>query len=241
MMTAAQVSSTDDSALAEHLIAVAREMDADDRESLLTVLGVIVSALHPPRAPDDTASASVRAALRVLRDLRHPPGAANNGVLFRGRPDWFSDRMLNDLRAEAATQRAVARRSGRHWYARGGPRASELELSAELNEFVSSFAGPVKPTLRSNINFYEEAGDAVEPHFDRSEFGLNALFVVRHEHLGAARSSLYLYPADAPPERFDLVPGEVLLFYAGSVVHERTAVGPDEYLASCSFGYIPGT
>src|ERR1043166_8017999 len=94
MMTAAQLSSTDDSALAEHLIAAAREMDADDRESLLTVLGVIVSALHPPRTPDEQASPSVRAALRVLRDLRHPPGAPNNGVLFRGRPPWFSDRML---------------------------------------------------------------------------------------------------------------------------------------------------
>lgn len=240
-MTADLLSSSDDAALAEHLISVARDMTAEDRESLLTVLGVIVSSLRPPRPGGEPSAPSVRAALRVLRDLRHPPGAPNNGVLFHGRPDWFSDDMLAGLRAEAVTQRPLARRSGHHWYARGGARASAFELSRELNDFVASFAGPVTPTLRCNINFYEEAGDAVEPHFDRSEFGLNALFVVRHEHAAPATSSLYLYPADAPPERYDLAPGEVLLFYAGSVVHERTAVGADEYLASCSFGYIPRT
>src|SRR5262245_7671786 len=80
---------------------------------------------------------------------------------------------------------------------------------------------------------------ACTPHVDASSYALTALFIIRHDYRDAPQSHHLNFLPDGNTERFDLQPGEMLLFYGGSVVHARTPVAREEAVVVLTAGFRP--
>lgn len=218
--------------------------NAAEREGVRTLLGTAASGLArgsgelpPPDVSDPGVFSVVVEALRLLQHhhRRLPPG----GIAWRGRPEFLTQVVLDELRAEAAGARGDAIPLARRSLARAGQAATRLSTSAPLVALVNSVVGACEPTGRAAYVYYDSPGHGVYPHVDYSAYALTALFLVTHDHRGAPQSRHFHFHPDGRVECPDLHPGEVLLFSGGSVVHGRTPVARDEAVVVLTTGFRP--
>src|SRR5262249_31009002 len=120
-----------------------------------------------------------------------------------------------------------------------GRAAMQLTTSVPLIDLVKTHAGNCESTGRAAYVYYDSPGHGVYSHVDYSSYALTALFMVRHDRRHAPQSRHFHLLADGRTECVDLQPGEVLLFYGGSVVHGRTPVAREEAVVVLTAGFRP--
>lgn len=213
-----------------------------EREGVKILLGTAASSLARglERASNASAPQAFPIVMESLRLLQpHHERIPSDGTVWRGRPAFLTKDWLDDLQADAAEARGRAIQLKWRALARAGPVAKKLAISQPLIDLVESHAGSCQSTARAAYVFYDSPGHGVYPHVDASSYALTALFMVRHEYRHAPQSHHLHFLADGRAERVDLQPGEMLLFYGGSVVHARTPVAQEEAVAVLTAGFRP--
>jgi len=208
------------------------------------ILGLAASGLAPDfgQSRAGTADSAFGAVTATL--ARMQPYAARipaDGIVYRGRPDLLTEEMLTSLQTEARELRPTARAYEEHFLGCGAPIANRLATSPKLLDLVTAHAGPVEATGVASFLFYDEAGQGIDPHIDTEVFALNVLTMLRHEvpEGQATTSTLFMFPPNAEPEPVNLQPGEMVIFFAGSVAHGRTRIKAGESVSILTFGFKP--
>lgn len=164
----------------------------------------------------------------------------SNGIAYRGRPGFMTDKLLASLQAEAVMVRRGASRFDEHFLGCGGPLADKLATSDTLATFVRTHAGDVRATGVASFLFYDEPGQGIDPHIDTDVFSLNVLLMLRHSQEDPERgSALVVFPPRGQPERLELEPGEIVVMFAGSVAHARERMRNGESVCILTFGFHP--
>lgn len=191
-------------------------------------------------APGTIRDEALRATVGCLTRLQpHGARVPSTGILWYGRASWMTDSMLDELRAEAESQRPSAILYGRQYLAYGGPQANTLAMSANLVALAEQYAGKVRPTGVASYLYYDAEGLGIDPHVDTDVFALNALIMLRHDVVSTRNSCLSLYPPGGSTVKLDLAPGEMVLLFADSVVHGRDSVTAGETVHVLTVGMRP--
>jgi hypothetical protein len=211
-----------------------------ERSNLKLLLGMAAGGLigddgRPPTM--GVAGAAFDATANCIARLQpHRHRVPSNSVIYRGRPNFVTDGLLDELRAESRQMRARAERFDDHYVTSGAPLARSVGYSTELNDLIGTYTEHVRPTAKANYLYYDEVGLGIEPHVDNEAFSLNAIMMLNHEWEGDP-SALVLYPPNRSPERVLLAPGEMIVLFADSIAHARERVGPNERISIVAFGF----
>jgi hypothetical protein len=162
----------------------------------------------------------------------------DNGIVFRGTPNFLTKEWLVKLQEESGLSRNAAIRFHDHLVVTDAPLAREFAFLPELKQLLSSAIGAVEPTGKANYIYYDQAGFGIEPHIDNEDFSLNVILMLKHE-FSSLRSALVLYPFERLPEKIFLEPGELIVFFADSIIHARERMSRDEQVNIAAFGFIP--
>lgn len=226
--------------LAERLTQIGSTLTEAERDSFKLLLGMAAGGLvgedgEPPE--EGLHAVAFDTTLRCISNLQpHYRQVPSNGVVYRGRPDFLTDELLDALRAEATQVRPQAERFDDHYVTSGAPLASEIAVSSELYDVLSAHAGHIQATARANYLYYDEPGLGIDPHVDKDTFSLNTILMLRHDY-DSQPSALVLYPAGREPERIYLQPGEMISMYADSIAHARERVREGESIGIVAFGF----
>jgi hypothetical protein len=210
-----------------------------EQANLKLILGLSAGHLVPEQDPR---SLRGRVAVSEALELLCPYEVADpRGAQYRGRPDLMTDELLATLIAEAEEVGATAVPFDEHYLGCGGPVADQLATSAELTALVRSVVPGAEPTGIASYLFYRDAGQGIIPHIDTDIFSLNVLLMLAHETRAdaAPSSALYMHFPDGTEERFQLTPGEVVIFLAGTQAHSRTPIAEGERVTILTFGFMP--
>lgn len=232
-------------ALLEKLISLIDANDSGDSFfALKNMLSIAASAL--PRDGGLPEAASERAAFKrvqeCLYELRKPtrPALRPDGIIWRGRPSFLTDEVLQSLLDEVEKFRPVAepQKWGQH-ISPGGHAVARFANSPELLQLVEANCGTVEDKSYPSCLYYDSPGAHIKPHVDTDNFCVNVNLMLRHDAKEAPTSALIIYPFDDEPKRIELVAGEMIIMYADCVVHTRTPVGEGEIVRNITFGYKP--
>jgi hypothetical protein len=210
-----------------------------EQANLKLILGLSAGHLVPERDPG---SVNGRAAVSEALELLCPYEVDDpRGAQYRGRPELVTDELLGSLIAEAQEVGATAVPFDEHYLGCGGPIADRLATSPELTALVRSVVPGAEPTGIASYLFYKDAGQGIIPHIDTDIFSLNVLLMLAHETPAdpATTSALYMHYPDGSDERFQLTPGEVVIFLAGTQAHSRTPIAEGERVTILTFGFMP--
>jgi hypothetical protein len=165
-----------------------------------------------------------------------------SGVVWQGRPNFLTDVVLQDLIEEAKELRKKAAKFDNHFISPGASIANRLATSFELYELVSKYAGTVKPTGVASILYYEDEGQGIPPHIDTDIFSLNVILMLEHRCDAIPDpSALVVFPPNDSPKRIHLASGEMVIMYAGSIIHGREPLHKNEQVTIITFGFQPIT
>jgi hypothetical protein len=210
-----------------------------EQANLKLILGLSAGHLVPERDPG---SVNGRAAVSEALELLCPYEVDDpRGAQYRGRPALVTDELLGSLIAEAQEVGATAVPFDEHYLGCGGPIADRLATSPELTALVRSVVPGAEPTGIASYLFYKDAGQGIIPHIDTDIFSLNVLLMLAHETPAdpVTTSALYMHYPDGTDERFQLTPGEVVIFLAGTQAHSRTPIAEGERVTILTFGFMP--
>jgi hypothetical protein len=174
----------------------------------------------------------------ITRLQSHKDLIPNNGVIFKGTPNFLTEENLQNLQRESELFRPKAVRFHDHLVVTDAPIAKEFALSSELNLLLSNEIGTIEPTGKANYIYYDEIGMGIEPHIDNEDFSLNVIMMLKHEY-HTTQSALVLYPFNQPAEKTFLKPGELIAFFADSIIHSRERMSKDEKVTIVAFGFKP--
>ncbi|MFC4852053.1 hypothetical protein [Actinophytocola glycyrrhizae] len=210
-----------------------------EQANLKLILGLSAGHLVPerdPRAQDGRVAVSEALELLCPYDVADPRGAQ-----YRGRPELLTDELLATLIAEAEEVGETAVPFDEHYLGCGGPVADRLATSPGLTALVRSVVPGAEPTGIASYLFYRDAGQGIIPHIDTDIFSLNVLMMLAHETPQDAptTSALCMHYPDGSEERFQLAPGEVVIFLAGTQAHSRTPIVAGERVTILTFGFMP--
>ena len=225
----------------ERLVSFGSDLTKAERENYKLLLGLATGGLATAKTVSERVvhDAAFRTTISTLARLQpYHDRVAQGGTAYVGRPDFLTDDMLSALQQESVQSRHQARRFDDHMLFSNAPLAKSFGASAELRDLIAGSIGGVQFTGRANYIYYDEPGMGIDPHIDDEVFSLNTILVLSHT-FGAERSSLVLYPADGAVERYQLQPGELIVFFADSVVHQRERVHEGEALSIAAFGFKP--
>jgi hypothetical protein len=196
--------------------------------------GTVAAGTGAPSARDVVVSS--------LANLQpHRDRITSTGIAWRGRPAFITDEVLRRMQAESRDQRAQAQRFDEYYVVTAGPTAQAISATDEFRALVSTHTGgPVVSTGKTNYAYYDEVGLGIEPHIDTDEYPINTILLLEHQYR-AEPSNLVLYPKGLPPQRILLEPGELIIFFADSVVHQRERMKEGEVLRIAAFGFHPIT
>ena len=230
------------SALQEKLIRFSSQLSGPERDNLKLMLGLAAGNLAdqwqiPDRHSDRMEFDTLLVCLEQLQP--HSKKVPRNGIVYKGKPKFLSETLLGELQNEARIERLKAIDHNNHFLGCGGPTANQLAVSKQLLDFVISKAGSVGATSIASYLFYERTGQGLVPHVDTEVFSLNALMMIEHTGRGASQSQLVIFSSGLNREEIDLQPGELLLFFADSVVHGRTPVSEGELVTILTVGFQP--
>jgi len=215
-------------------------LSAAERTNLATIFTLGANGL----TEDGVASrdrATFEVAARLILELRPDKAVIlENAICWRGRPSFVSDADLVELRADSQAARGSAVLDSTHFVAKASSRAFEIASSQSLVRLVSESSGlSVEPTGVVSFIYYDQAGQGIAPHIDAEQTSINVIMMLSHDSPTDRASALVLYPLDKEPERVALSPGEIVVFHAGAITHEREAVSAGEMISIVSFGFRP--
>jgi hypothetical protein len=179
---------------------------------------------------------------RWLFELRRGtrPGLQTNGLIWRGRPFFMTDDLLQALLAESTNLRPDAKRQKWAQFTCSVTRVAQcLSEGIEIRSLIGKLVGSIDESSTAIYLYYDEPGAHVRPHVDGDRFSINMNLMLHHSGSGSAPSDLVLYPMDGAPERVRLGPGELVLMYADCVVHTRTPVSVGEIVRNLAMGFQP--
>ena len=223
------------------LTALAETMSDKERAELKLLLRMAAGGLAKDGRPPEqgvealafSATLAFIARLQPHRD-RVPP----SGIVYRGRPAFLADELLQRLKEESAALRSTAVRFDDHLVASGAPFASQIASSPELRGLLEAHTERFVPTMKADYLYYDWPGFGLDPHVDNEEFALNAILMLEHIYEDEP-SALVLYPPGSPPERILLAPGEFIVLYADSIAHARERMKQNERVSIVAFGFQP--
>ncbi len=145
------------------------------------------------------------------------------------------NRQLSTLQRDSETGLRIGRRaSGR----RPGLEGQRLALDPRLVTLAGkALRRKLKPAYIARYLFYTKPGDHIWPHPDDPNPAVNFLICISHEggRRGAARSAFLAYAPNGSVKRYEIAPGDGLVFEPG-IVHAREPVGPGERVVLLSIG-----
>lgn len=161
-----------------------------------------------------------------------------NGIVYRGKPFWVNDSLLQQLQIEALIRRAKPLDRVDHFLGCGGACADLLATSKEVISFVSHYAGLVKPTGIASYLYYDKPGLGIRPHVDTDVFSVNLILMLKHQFESETEPSATLvFPESGETEKYRLSVGEVMIMYGGAVVHSRSIIGINENVQLVTIGF----
>jgi len=232
------------------LLSLAAELTPNERDALKFRIAVLASAeldddfalaIDPTRRARFSQLLSYLPAIQPF-GARIPP----YGLVYRGRPGFITDALLDALRAEAAHFRPRARENyGQFLHTvdtDGGDSVCEtLAASTELADLVRRHAGPCRHSQITSYIYYEQAGQCSKPHVDNAFTAVTAMVGLRHDYpaeVERASASVIYWPGLAPLD-YRLAPGELALFFGISALHGRYPVAAAETVESLLMSFVP--
>lgn len=200
----------------------------------------LITDMQRPEKPG--AAVAIDTVTETLSKLQPYSGRiAKNGIAYKGRPQFMTDKLLEDLQIEAISIRSEALRFDEHFLGCGAVTANKIAVSKEFVDFVKLYAGDVKPTGVASFLFYDEEGQGIDPHIDTDIFSLNVLLMLAHEDSRNPDhdSALFVFPPGEQAEKIDLLPGEIVIMFAGSIAHGRQRMKKGESVSILTFGFHP--
>ncbi|AHE31602.1 2OG-Fe(II) oxygenase [Burkholderia pseudomallei] len=228
--------------IVERLLRFNEELNEAERANFQLLLGLAAGGLTPSfeRPLEKAPAEAFDAVCSTLTQLKpYKDRLDGRAIVFRGRPDLMTDELLWRLQEESRQLRHKALRFDEHFLGCGAPIANELAVSPELKALVRSHAGDVDSTGVASFLFYDEPGQGISPHIDTDIFSLNVILMLEHQSGSQDKSALVVFPPGAPPERLHLEPGEMVIFFAGSIAHGREPIKADEAVTILTFGFQP--
>jgi alkylated DNA repair dioxygenase AlkB len=109
-----------------------------------------------------------------------------------------------------------------------GPAARGLAADRALTRLVERELGiRPQPPRQAAYQYYDWPGAGLIPHLDKFEVVLSMVVMLEHEP-AEGESAFVFHPANRPPLRLKLKPGEVIAFEGRGLVHEREPVREGE-------------
>lgn len=220
---------------------LSNNLSNEDREHYKLLLSLACGGfLSSSDTAENTASSGAyKASLAAISNLQpNRKEMRPDGIIYRGRPEFMTDELLDMLDAESRHLYPESERFTDHLVSTGQKAAKLVAFSEQLRDLVSDGAGAVVPTGKTNYLYYDTEGMGIEPHIDNHEFPLNTILMLDHKHIDQP-SCLVLYPKDREPIRLDLKRGELIIFYADSVMHAREKMKKNEIVRIVAFGFKP--
>lgn len=115
--------------------------------------------------------------------------------------------------------------------------AQDPRIHAEMERQAGVRLGPVASV---SYFYYHRPGDYLLPHADPIvSSGLICLTTLVHTPRsdGGPPSALLAHGPSRVSERFELAPGQSVMFFGGGTVHSREPIGPDEVVINLSIGF----
>jgi hypothetical protein len=231
-----------ESVLLNRLKAMSDNLSESERVSYKLLMSLAATTLSPGFEDDRAiekhdAYSIVSKTLVGLHTYGRP--VTENGIAWKGRPAFVTDELLVSLQREAQMLRATATPYRDHTLGHGGQVADNLSTSREMVELVESSVGPVSTTGVASFIFYDQEGQGIPPHVDTDIFALNVLMMLEHDFGPEGRSDLVLFPPNEPKMAVPLEPGEIVIFYAGGIMHGRKPLHAKEKVTILTFGFQP--
>lgn len=168
------------------------------------------------------------------------------GIAYRGRPDFMTDQLVEDLRAEALRFRPYARLNFEQFIATidtpdDSTVSERLAASEDLYRLVTQHAGSCLRSYITSYIYYEVAGQCSKPHVDNAFTSITAMIGLRndHEDLTSPLSSSVIYWPDSPPMEYRLKPGELVIFFGVCTLHGRYPISSGETIHSLLVSFRP--
>jgi acyl-CoA synthetase (AMP-forming)/AMP-acid ligase II len=224
----------DPAGLAERLLALARSGGGAGPLAGRLFLGCARQALaphrHVPAGPDREAAEVV---LRALADLM------GGTPLYAGRPAFVTEELLAGLRAEAAERRSLATLDQGMLMAAPGEAARRFAYRDEMRALLAGLGQRVEASGSGKYVYCDEAATGPGWHLHELPFVLNVELSLEHESPSRPGAQIVLgRPFDAPlPVRTE--PGQMVVWFAGSVPHTRDRIAAGERLTGLSMFYEP--
>jgi acyl-CoA synthetase (AMP-forming)/AMP-acid ligase II len=220
--------------LSQGMLELSRSLSCPERQVQRLLLGCALRRLvpteHLPRGRELSLAAIVLAGLARLQ---------SDTVLYLGRPEFLTDELLCSLQEEALESRASAR-VAHHWCTADlGRTATGFLESQGLRKLVSRLAGPMAPTGFGKYIYTDEEVPGVGVHVHTQPFAVNVELKLAHEHPSGEPGQLVLWPPYAERQRFEVWPGEMVLWFNGGVPHTREEPRPGETMAAVSLFFEP--
>lgn len=229
-------------ALAEKLALLTDDMSPAERANYKLILGLAASGLAQEAGVvlDQRRYSALGAVSRSLVELQpYKARITSDGIAWKGKPSFVTPDLLRELQQEAVAIRGAAVDLRNHSLGCGAPIANRVAMSDELTSLVRDFAGDVSPTGIASFIFYDEKGQGISPHVDTDIFSLNVILMLKQEVVDQPPSRLVVYPIDDVPKPVLIEEGEMVIMFAGSIVHGREPLSDGEKVTLLTFGFHP--
>jgi hypothetical protein len=168
------------------------------------------------------------------------------GIAYRGRPNFMTDKLVEDLRSEALSFRPYARLNFEQFLATidtsdDSSFCERLAASENLYHLVTQHAGPCLRSYISSYIYYEIPGQCSKPHVDNAFTAITVMIGLRsdHENLTSSSSASVIYWPDSPPMEYRLEPGELVIFFGTCALHGRYPISSGETIHSLLLSFRP--
>jgi len=167
------------------------------------------------------------------------------GIAYRGRPDFMTDKLVEDLRTEASRFRPYAKLNFEQFIATidtpdDSTVCERLASSKDLYDLVTQHAGSCLRSYITSYIYYEVVGQCSKPHVDNAFTSITVMVGLRkdHEGLSSPSSSIIYWPGRSPME-YRLEPGELVIFFGICVLHGRYPISSGETIHSLLLSFRP--
>jgi acyl-CoA synthetase (AMP-forming)/AMP-acid ligase II len=224
----------DPAAVAERLLGLARADGEAGRLAWKLFLGCAREALvpyrHLPHGPDREPAEVV---LKALGELM------GDTPLYVGRPAFVTDELLERLRAEAAERRSAATLDQGMLMASPGEAARRFAYRDEMRELLAGLGQRVEASGAGKYVYCDPTAKGPGEHLHEMPFVLNVELSLEHVSPGRPGAQIVLCPPFGAARPVRTRPGELVVWFAGSVSHARDEIAAGERLTGLSMFYEP--
>ncbi|MFC5473120.1 hypothetical protein [Paraherbaspirillum soli] len=236
--------------LSEKLLGFAEQLSPNERDALKFQLSVasaneLENDFEISHSPEKRSRFSefLRCTLAIQPFRERVP---KYGIVYRGRPDFMTDDLVQQLRAEALSFRPQAKENYEQFIVTvdtpdDSTVCEKLAASDDLYRLVTQHAGPCQHSYISSYIYYEVAGQCSKPHVDNAFTSVTVMIGLRNDQLdpAAPSSTSIVYWPDSPPMEYRLEPGELAIFFGVCVLHGRSPISAGETVHSLLLSFQP--